>query len=131
MCLHAGYNPIGDENVYGLGQGAPRGVPLHRSAPFQVRKRFFTLLGRNYGKKRKKTPSIPTIRSRSPDALHFGMFFLLLFFRLKITPTSSSSPIFVDRLFNKQFKNTEHAANLFALKELGTSDCSFPIFSTV
>lgn len=36
MCLHAGYNPVGDENVYGLGQGAPRGVPLHRSAPFQV-----------------------------------------------------------------------------------------------
>ena len=36
LCLHAGYSPIGDENVYGLGQGAPRGVPLHRSAPYQV-----------------------------------------------------------------------------------------------
>jgi len=28
----------GDENTYGIGQGAPRGVPLHRSAPFQVRR---------------------------------------------------------------------------------------------
>ena len=37
MCLHAGYDPHGDESVYGLGQGAPRGVPLHRTAPFQVR----------------------------------------------------------------------------------------------
>ena len=31
MCLHAGYDPHGDENTYGLGQGAPRGVPLHLS----------------------------------------------------------------------------------------------------
>mmetsp|Transcript_7243 Transcript_7243/g.18420 ORF Transcript_7243/g.18420 Transcript_7243/m.18420 type:complete len:442 (+) Transcript_7243:73-1398(+) len=52
LCLHAGWNPIGDEGVYGLGQGAPCAVPLYRTAPFQ-------------------------------------------------------------------FKNTEHAANLFALKELG------------
>ena len=37
MCLHAGYDPHGDENTYGLGQGAPRGVPLHRTAPYQVR----------------------------------------------------------------------------------------------
>ena len=37
MCLHAGYDPHGDESVYGLGQGAPRGVPLHRTAPYQVR----------------------------------------------------------------------------------------------
>ena len=36
MCLHAGYNPVGDDSVYGLGQGAPRGVPLHRTAPYQV-----------------------------------------------------------------------------------------------
>ena len=36
MCLHAGYNPVGDDAVYGLGQGAPRGVPLHRTAPYQV-----------------------------------------------------------------------------------------------
>ena len=37
MCLHAGYDPHGDETTYGLGQGAPRGVPLHRTAPYQVR----------------------------------------------------------------------------------------------
>ncbi len=37
MCLHAGYNPIGDDAVYGLGQGAPRGVPLNRTTSFQVR----------------------------------------------------------------------------------------------
>ena len=45
MCLHAGYNPVGDDAVFGLGQGAPRGVPLHRTAPYQVRPmRDFALL---------------------------------------------------------------------------------------
>ena len=51
LALHAGYTPDTD-SAYGLGQGAPRGVPLYRTAPYQ-------------------------------------------------------------------FKNTEHAANLFALSELG------------
>jgi hypothetical protein len=51
IALHGGYEPD-TSVVYGLGQGAPRGVPLHRTAPYL-------------------------------------------------------------------FKNTEHAANLFALKELG------------
>jgi len=37
LCLHAGYSVHGDENTYGIGQGAPRGVPLHRSAPFQFK----------------------------------------------------------------------------------------------
>lgn len=37
LCLHAGYTPIGDEATYGLGQGASRGVPLYRTAPYQVR----------------------------------------------------------------------------------------------
>ena len=51
IALHGGYDP--DPNVHlGLGQGAPRGVPVHRTTPFI-------------------------------------------------------------------FKNTEHAANLFKLKELG------------
>jgi hypothetical protein len=39
MCLHAGYSVHGDENVYGLGKGAPRGVPLHKSSSYQVRPR--------------------------------------------------------------------------------------------
>lgn len=36
IALHGGYDPHGDEAVYGLGQGAPRGVPLYRTAPYQV-----------------------------------------------------------------------------------------------
>eukprot|EP00614_Pseudopedinella_elastica_P003081 CAMPEP_0172587426 /NCGR_PEP_ID=MMETSP1068-20121228/6471_1 /TAXON_ID=35684 /ORGANISM="Pseudopedinella elastica, Strain CCMP716" /LENGTH=453 /DNA_ID=CAMNT_0013382437 /DNA_START=1 /DNA_END=1362 /DNA_ORIENTATION=- len=34
LCLHGAYKP--DTSVtYGLGQGAPRGVPLHRTTPYQ------------------------------------------------------------------------------------------------
>ena len=33
LCLHAGYDP--DPSVqYGLGQGAPRGIPVYRTTPF-------------------------------------------------------------------------------------------------
>ena len=30
LCLHAGYTPD-PEQTFGIGQGAPRGVPLHRT----------------------------------------------------------------------------------------------------
>ena len=36
IALHGGYKPD-TEVTYGLGQGAPRGVPLYRSTPFVFR----------------------------------------------------------------------------------------------
>jgi len=36
MCLHSGYTPD-TEQTYGLGQGAPRGVPIYRTTPFVFR----------------------------------------------------------------------------------------------
>lgn len=36
LCLHAGYKPDTEAN-YGIGAGAPRGVPLYRTAPYQFK----------------------------------------------------------------------------------------------
>lgn len=36
LALHAGYTPD-PEVTYGLGQGAPRGVPVYRTAPYQFK----------------------------------------------------------------------------------------------
>ena len=74
MCLHAGYDPHGDETTYGLGQGAPRGVPLHRTAPYQVRsasspraqQRDSRL--RNFGSS--EPPLFPALRSDRGPPLH-------------------------------------------------------------
>ena len=166
MCLHAGYSPIGDENTYGLGQGAPRGVPLHRSAPFQVRKKlplffpplffrspahdfFRSPIGEGTCTLHKYTPadSCPLFfsiglsefcgRSRNDHPLGISSSsssFCLNAARAHLftsSPLPPPFPSFLSRLicdvisFNQssqheQFKNTEHAANLFALKELGT-----------
>ena len=66
MCLHAGYNPVGDDAVYGLGQGAPRGVPLHRTAPYQVRPRFRVVTPRD---RDSESPiSVSSRRSGRPNA---------------------------------------------------------------
>jgi len=36
ICLHGGYTPD-TEQTYGIGQGAPRGVPIYRTTPFVFR----------------------------------------------------------------------------------------------
>ena len=61
MCLHAGYNPVGDDAVYGLGQGAPRGVPLHRTAPYQVRPRFRVVTPRDRDSESPISSSLSTL----------------------------------------------------------------------